>query len=47
MEKIIRTENLIFQYPADEDVKPEPAVKDITIEIEKGSFTAIIGIGIH
>lgn len=43
MEKIIRTENLIFQYPADEDVKPEPAVKDITIEIEKGSFTAIIG----
>ena len=43
MGKIIRTENLIFQYPADEDVKPEPAVKDITIEIKKGSFTAIIG----
>lgn len=43
MEKIISTENLIFQYPAEEGAMTEPAVKDITIEITKGSFTAIIG----
>ncbi len=43
MENIISTQNLIFQYPAAEDVKAEPAVRGITIEIKKGSFTAIIG----
>ncbi len=43
MENLIRTQNLIFQYPAGEEVKTAPAVNDITIEIKKGSFTAIIG----
>lgn len=43
MEKIISTENLIFKYPAEEGTESEPAVKDITIDIAKGSFTAIIG----
>lgn len=43
MENIIRIENLIFQYAADEDAAPIQAIKDITLHVEKGSFTAVIG----
>jgi len=44
MEKIISIENFIFEYPGDsEESKGKLAVNDISLEIEKGSFTAIIG----
>ena len=43
MREIITIENLIFEYPADEGQEPKRAIKGISLEIEKGSFTAIIG----
>ena len=41
MEKIIRVENLEFEYETEEETVK--AIKNLNIEIEKGSFTAIIG----
>lgn len=43
MEKMIRIENLIFEYTQGEDETPVRAIDDISLEIERGSFTAIIG----
>lgn len=43
MEQIIRIENLIFEYLRDEDEEPVKAIDYVSLEIEKGSFTAIIG----
>lgn len=43
MESIIKIENLIFEYEADEGQEPIRAINDISLAIEKGSFTAIIG----
>lgn len=43
MDSIIRIENLIFDYQRDEDEEPVHALKNINLEIEKGSFTAILG----
>lgn len=44
MEPIIRIENLIFEYMADgEGEQPVRAIDDISLDIERGSFTAIIG----
>ncbi len=44
MEKIIRIENLIFEYTdGEEGVVAKRAINDISIDIEEGSFTAIIG----
>ena len=44
MESIIRIENLIFEYMADgEGEQPVRAIDDISLDIERGSFTAIIG----
>ena len=48
MEKIIKAEHIVFRYPADTDENQKPAenppiLKDISLEIEKGSFTAILG----
>ncbi|MGN0659554.1 MAG: energy-coupling factor transporter ATPase [Emergencia sp.] len=42
-ENIIRIENLIFEYSQGEEEAPVRAIDDITLDIEKGSFTAIIG----
>ena len=43
-EKIIRVENLIFEYAKAEDEKlTARAIDDVSFEIEKGSFVAIIG----
>ena len=42
MENIIKIENLIYEYSS-EDEAPKQAIKGISLEIEKGSFTAIIG----
>lgn len=43
MEKIIRIENLIFEYTQGEEEEPVRAINEISLEIEKGSFTAVIG----
>ncbi len=44
MEPIIRIENLIFEYMTDgEGEQPVRAIDDISLDIERGSFTAIIG----
>lgn len=43
-ENIIRVENLIFEYAkTDEENITVRAIDDVSFEIEKGSFTAIIG----
>lgn len=43
MENIIKIDNLYFQYPHGEDEEPKLAIKGVNLEIEEGSFTAIIG----
>lgn len=43
MENIIKIDNLYFQYPHGEDEEPKLAIKCVSLEIEEGSFTAIIG----
>ena len=49
MADMIEAKHLIFRYPADEpedgkEAAPnEPILKDISLSIEKGSFTAILG----
>ncbi len=43
MENIIRIENLIFEYARDEGEEPVRAVNGVSMEIERGSFTAVIG----
>lgn len=43
MENIIRIENLTFEYISDEDDQPIRAIDNISLEIERGAFTAIIG----
>ena len=48
-EMMVDARNLIFRYPAEEpeDGKPaepnEPILKDVSLSIRKGSFTAILG----
>lgn len=43
MENIIKIDNLYFQYPHGEDEEPKLAIKGVSLDIEEGSFTAIIG----
>lgn len=43
MEHIIKIENLVFHYKRDEEAPVIQAVDDVSIDIEKGSFTAVIG----
>lgn len=43
MENIIKIDNLYFQYPHGDDEEPKLAIKGVSLEIEEGSFTAIIG----
>ena len=42
MNTIIRAENLTFRYP-DEPADHPPVLKNISLEIETGSFVAILG----
>ena len=42
-ENIIKIENLIFRYAAEEGREAFNAVDGVSLEIEKGSFTAILG----
>lgn len=49
MADMIEAKHLIFRYPADEPeegkepVQSEPILKDVSLSIKKGSFTAILG----
>ncbi len=43
MSSIIRIDDLVFQYKREDQLEPDKAVNHVSIEIEKGSFTAIIG----
>lgn len=43
MDNIIRIDDLVFQYKKEEQLDPVTAVDHVSIEIERGSFTAIIG----
>ena len=45
MESLVRIENLFFSYNHDinQDEQPEYVLKNINLEINKGSFTAILG----
>lgn len=43
MKSIIKIENLIFEYMGEEDQEPVKAINNISLDIEEGSFTAIIG----
>ena len=43
MDNIITIKNLIFEYLRDEDQMNIKAIDDVSLEIERGSFTAIIG----
>ena len=43
MDSIIKIQNLIYEYPQEEGKEPIRAINDISLEIERGSFVAIIG----
>lgn len=43
MEHIIRIDDLVFEYKREEQLEPVRAVNQVSLEIERGSFTAIIG----
>ncbi|MGN0735260.1 MAG: energy-coupling factor transporter ATPase [Anaerovoracaceae bacterium] len=43
MDNIITIENLIFEYTRGEESQPVRAIDNLNLEIERGSFTAIIG----
>lgn len=43
MDEMIRIEDLIFEYIQDESQKHVTAIDGVSLKIEKGSFTAIIG----
>jgi energy-coupling factor transport system ATP-binding protein len=43
MEEIIRIEDLIFEYKREDQLEPIHAVNHVSLEIERGSFTAVIG----
>lgn len=43
MENIIHIENLIYEYPQEEEKEVLRAIRGISLDIERGSFIAIIG----
>ena len=43
MSSIIRARNLCFSYPGDENTPAYPALRGVDLDIEEGSFTAILG----
>ncbi len=43
MSAIIKIENLSFAYPAEDGQQPRKALDNINLEIEEGSFVAILG----
>lgn len=43
MDNIIRIEDLVFEYRREDQLEPVHAVNHVSLEIERGSFTAVIG----
>lgn len=43
MDNIIRIEDLLFEYRRDDEEEPVTAVNHVSLDIRRGSFTAIIG----
>ena len=43
MDNIITIENLLFEYTRGDESQPVRAIDNLNLEIERGSFTAIIG----
>ncbi len=43
MDKVITVENLTFEYTRGENEEPVKALDGVSFEIDKGSFTAVIG----
>lgn len=43
MSSIIQARNLTFSYPGDDDTPEYPALRGVDLDIEEGSFTAILG----
>ncbi len=43
MSTIIKARNLSFSYPGDDDTPDYPALRGVDLDIEEGSFTAILG----
>ena len=43
MEAIISAENVTFSYPADEEAEARLTLDGVTLDIEQGTFTAILG----
>ena len=43
MPTIIKARNLSFSYPGDDDTPDYPALRGVDLDIEEGSFTAILG----
>jgi len=43
MDSIIKVVNLVFEYKQDDDKDSIKAIDDMSVDIKKGSFTAIIG----
>ncbi len=43
MTEIIKTESLTFSYPPDEGKEPIPALKEIDLSVEQGSFVVVLG----
>ena len=40
---MIETKDLCFSYPAEEGEKPSPALREVSLTIEKGSFVVVLG----
>jgi len=43
MSSIIRAKNLKYSYPGDDDTPEYPALRGVDLDIEEGSFTAVLG----
>ena len=43
MAVMIETRDMTYTYPAPEGETNPPALRDVSVQIEKGSFTAVLG----
>ena len=44
---MIETKDLTFAYPAEEGKRSEPALRGVSLGIEKGSFVVVLGLDIY
>ena len=43
MSTILKTEQLSYTYPGDEDTRPTVALEGVTLSVERGSFVVVLG----